>query len=339
MENSDRKLWPIANRIHQELQLFHRSRFNEVTRRVRQFIDIAERLRRADHLLAFSLDRGWPAAAGHMLERIAQELREVPFHGNDALRAIESAKPKLPSVQDILADLRQAEEEFGNFRHEQEGDLLVVTTEAIELQGHYLGEFDIQLRLGSIHELRNHRSTYRVIALDPHPSGRNDSVTHPHVSDECLCEGDAGAAIAAALSSGRICDFFQLVNSVLTTYNPHSPYVSLEDWDGEPCHDCGTVIDADNTFWCHSCEEDFCESCASYCRNCEETTCASCLQTCAACNESICPSCMTTCDDCGRSICRSCRTDNQCPCVQEKENEDESTEKPAEGSPVQAQAA
>jgi hypothetical protein len=47
--------------------------------------------------------------------------------------------------------------------------------------------------------------------MDPHPSSRNNEVTHPHVSGERLCAGDAGAAIEAAIASGRICDFFVLV--------------------------------------------------------------------------------------------------------------------------------
>ena len=63
-----------------------------------------------------------------------------------------------------------------------------------------------------------------MIALDPHPAALNDAVTHPHVSDERLCTGDAGAAIQAALAAGRVFDFFTLVRSVLVTYNPESPY-------------------------------------------------------------------------------------------------------------------
>ena len=38
---------------------------------------------------------------------------------------------------------------------------------------------------------------YRVIALDPHPATKSESITHPHVQDERLCEGEGHAAIAA----------------------------------------------------------------------------------------------------------------------------------------------
>jgi hypothetical protein len=193
------------------------------------------------------------------------------------------------------------------------------------LEDHYFGEFEIQLRLGNLAEMKRHSSTYRIVALDPHPASCNEAVTHPHVSDEHLCEGDAGAAIESALTNGRICDFFQLVHSVLTTYNPRSPFVSLDDWEGRPCHDCGYTMHSDNSSWCTSCEEDFCEDCSSYCRSCDETTCLGCLQNCEACNDPVCPSCMTTCPDCGRSICKSCKDEVLCPCVKEnEENEDDS---------------
>ena len=61
---------------------------------------------------------------------------------------------------------------------------------------------------------------YRVVALDPHPAGSDESVTHPHVRDEQLCAGDAAAAIRSALAGGRICDFFLLVRSVLDRIQP-----------------------------------------------------------------------------------------------------------------------
>ena len=34
-------------------------------------------------------------------------------------------------------------------------------------------------------------------------------------------------------ADGRLFDFFVIVRQVLNTYNPHSAYISLEDWDGD----------------------------------------------------------------------------------------------------------
>ena len=236
---------------------------------------------------------------------------------------VESAKLKSPSIRDILADLQQAQEEFEDLKYVEKDGLLAVTTDAIELEGFYLGEFEIRLQIGSLSQYKRHSMIYQVVALDPHPAACNDSVTHPHVSDEHMCEGDAGAAIEAALTNGRICDFFHLVTAVLTNYNPNSPYVALADWEGRPCYDCGYTMASDDTHWCSSCEEDFCDECTSYCRRCDETTCSGCLEECTVCGDLICPSCKMSCPECNRLICKNCHEQEQCPCIQERQEQEQ----------------
>jgi hypothetical protein len=141
-----------------------------------------------------------------------------------------------------------------------------------------------------------------------------------------MCEGDASAAITAALTNGRICDFFQLVTAVLTNYNPNSPYVALADWEGRPCYDCGYTMGGDDIHWCSSCENDFCDECTSYCRRCDDTTCRSCLEECSACGDLVCPSCKMKCPECGKLICKTCHEEQLCPCVQEREEQEEQQE-------------
>jgi hypothetical protein len=347
MELTQRKRIRLAEKILQQLQLLQGSRYGEVIRRTSHLMENVEQFRRTSDLLAICLGRNWNAAAGQMTDRIVQNLRDLPYYAGEIERMVETSKMKLPAIRDILADLEQAQEEFEEFKYVEDGELLVVTTEAIELDGYYLGEFEIQLHIGRLAEMKRHSEIYRIVALDPHPSACNDSVTHPHVSDEHMCEGDAGAAIEAALTNGRICDFFQLVGAVLTTYNPNSPYVALADWDGRPCYDCGYMMASDDTYWCSSCENDFCSECISCCNRCEESTCRGCLKECTVCGELVCPSCKTTCPDCGRMLCRSCLEESQCPCIEERqeneENQDDSEQDPSTintetGQPVTAGA-
>ena len=324
MQIPERKLIRLAERIHHQLQGLHGSRHGDVIQRTRGLADKLAELRLGGDHLAVCLRRNWNAAASDVTDRIVQNLRDLSYSIVDVQRVVESARAKVPTVRNILADLHQAGEEFDDLKYIEDGQTLVVTTEVIELEDHYLGEFDIQLRLDTLADMRRHSSTYRIVALDPHPAACNEAVTHPHVSDEHLCEGDAAAAIESALVNGRICDFFQLVHAVLTTYNPRSPFVSLDDWEGRPCHDCGYTMHSDNSSWCTSCEEDFCDECCSYCHCCDDSTCRGCIQNCDACGESTCPSCLTTCDECGRSICKSCRDEAKCPCAEEnEENEDD----------------
>jgi hypothetical protein len=225
-------------------------------------------------------------------------------------------------VRDVLEELLQAEEEFEGLRYYPEDQILAVVTDAVELEGVYLGDFEVQLHIPALGD-PNFRSLYRVVALDPHPSVRNEAVTHPHISEERLCAGDAGAAIDTALAGGRICDFFILVRSVLTNYNRDSAYVTLENWDGAACHDCGSMMGEDDTYYCTSCDNDFCGECSSCCSRCDETTCLGCLEQCPICEDSVCGSCMTRCPECGERLCRRCREEARCPCLEEEpENEE-----------------
>lgn len=326
-----RKLIRLAFEIQQRLQQRQATRYEEVFRKTQYLIENVDILKATSNTLASCVRRNWMASAAKLTERTTQGLRDIPYLTSEIESAVERCSAKVPSVRDIYEDILQAEAEFEQFEYRKDGDLLVVTTDEIELDDVYLGEFEIRLHVPELGQIKRHGTAYRIVAIDPHPAGSNDSVTHPHVSDEHMCEGDAGAAIEAALSNGRICDFFMLVRSVLTTYNPNSPYVALQDWYGTPCYDCGYSMSRDDSNWCHACENDFCPECISYCRRCDESTCRGCLEECPVCGDLICSSCMSTCPDCGKSLCKNCLEDNQCPCVQEREeeNEDECADKTA----------
>ena len=102
----------------------------------------------------------------------------------------------------------------------------------------YFGPFEIRLdwrQLGSA-------TPYRVVALDPHPAAKDTDVTHPHVQEEQLCEGEGRSAVRAALAEGRLYDFFLLVSQLLHTYGRGSAYVELDNWDGIPCDDCNAPV-------------------------------------------------------------------------------------------------
>ena len=109
----------------------------------------------------------------------------------------------------------------------------------------------------------------------------------------------------------------------LLTYNPESPYVSLDDWFGTTCYECGYVMPPDEVRWCEICGHDYCGECAGYCHRCDETTCLGCLRTCPVCEEPTCISCMTVCPDCGRDLCGLCLEETLCPCHEEEETDDD----------------
>ncbi|MEX2673359.1 MAG: hypothetical protein WD294_14755 [Phycisphaeraceae bacterium] len=136
----------------------------------------------------------------------------------------------------------------------------------------------VQQILRSIHEwfIKNGQGSLQAPRSDPHPMPQ---------------AVDAGVAIRAALTSGRLCDFFLLVASVLTTYNSGSPYVSLDEWYGDPCSDCGRRMHENDSISCENCEQDYCSACTGCCDCCDQTHCLGCLKTCTACKEDLCDHC------------------------------------------------
>ncbi len=267
-------------------------------------------------------DKGWTAAASRILKDMPTTIAALPHDAIQVQEAVRRCRVQAPSVRDVCRDLDQAEDEFGEVTYDPKEACVSVCTGFIELEDIALGEFKIELNLDDLGELHA-AQCYRVIAQDPNPAQGRSGVTHPHVSEERLCAGDATLPIETALADGRICDFFLLVQSVLTTYNRHSPYVALEEWEGEACYDCGRTIPNDDTFWCELCQNVYCQECVDRCARCDDWACKGCLAECPACGEYVCAACMTSCGKCGAALCERCLNDGLCDCVDEDEDEPE----------------
>ncbi|MHC4159896.1 MAG: hypothetical protein ACYSSO_12540 [Planctomycetota bacterium] len=273
--------------------------------------------------LGTSLTHSWFAAAQQCSIRISRSLDDLTYSLPGAKQFLSHRQKEVPKLSLLVAELEQLRQEFGNIDYDSEHNCISVITEPIDLEGLYLGPFRIQLRLDWLKDLYQD-SPYCCIALDPHPAATCEDVTHPHVSNEKLCEGEGAAAIRAALEEGRLCDFFTMVRSILNTYSPDSPYVALHDWDGEPCYDCGYVMNSENSYYCGFCDHGYCEECSSYCRLCDETVCLGCGGQCPHCEEMVCPNCISRCTECNGLCCKECLEEDLCPnCKQEMEIENE----------------
>jgi hypothetical protein len=312
----------IAQKIREQLQQLQRRRIGDVYQQAGILLGQADRIRIGRQKLATCLLRGWLAAARITVRNIKAALLDMPHHVSNAQRAIETNACRIPTLREIVEEIRQLEDEFAEVDYSLKNRTLSVVTEPIELDGVYLGPFEVRLHIDRIAS-ENPQNSFDVVALDPHPASSNSAVSHPHVSDERMCCGDASLPIKSAVEGGRLSDLFCLVRSVLETYNPGSPYVSLENWYGRPCHDCGYVVAENETLRCSSCEDDFCDECGSSCGGCGETTCGGCLIECPACEDRYCAGCITTCPHCGETICSPCLEDMQCPCIEERELENE----------------
>lgn len=244
-------------------------------------------------------------AAQKIQTRLSANMNTFCHKANEFKQAFHCEEAMKFSLSDIYSELSHIEQEFEAFHYDLERKTISVVTEPVVLEDIALGSFEIILKIDEMAK-PNGIPPYQIIALNPNPAGSGECVVHPHVSNEQLCEGDGFLPIQKALREGRLLDFFTIVTQILNTYNPDSPYVSLKDWLGYPCYDCGYTVSSQDSYYCESCYEDFCESCSSYCKICDITFCRGCLSECPDCSEPVCKDCCSSCDECGRIVCKDC---------------------------------
>jgi hypothetical protein len=268
--------------------------------------------------------RGWRLAA----RRCERDFRAVidRLYGDFAVIAQDlddndrSRRPTA-TIQDIYHDVLALHDEFEKVSWDHPQQTLSATTEPIELEGVYLGEFEIRLDWGDL--VDGHPSNYRVIAVDAHPASSNEDVTHPHVHDEAVCEGDGRVPIRNALEQGRLLDFFMVVRNLLQTYNSGSPHVALSDWDGITCADCGSSTGDDERYTCVKCESTNCDECHYSCSDCGDPYCAECIDRCEGCDDRYCRSCLKRCDKCRVLRCDGCLDEQErCDDCHEEQTEE-----------------
>jgi hypothetical protein len=266
---------------------------------------------------------GWHRAAARRTEDLACAMDGCRRELENGVRVLQVRQRDRPvaSASEIYRDILALGDEFEAVDIDPGEHKLSVTTDRIVLEEVNLGPFEIRLDW----HLLGSSPAYRVVALDPNPAAKNEDVTHPHVQDGSLCEGEGRSAVQAALAECRLYDFFLLVSRLLHTYGRGSAYVELSDWHGVPCEDCGEYVDEDDRYYCRRCDAVLCSGCSAACGACGEPFCSGCLGTCAACDQEYCSSCLETCRACRKPVCEDCREDGlcrQCRENQDHENQD-----------------
>jgi hypothetical protein len=320
MEPPDKSLLRLAMQIHTLLTApASTTRFLELpTATWNRAQELVQRIRRAE-LSSLTL------AADKLRQELRYKLGSLGSSVHEIQQSLFSAHEitYAATASEIYRDLKSLATQFYSVSFDAQGRFLSVVTEPITLEERYLGPFEIRLELRP--PLRT--SDYRVIAHDPQPPACQSDVTHPHVRDEVLCEGDGHAAIRQALAEGRLVDFFEIVERILKTYNPESPFVELGLWDGEDCSDCGETTRPEDRYECQRCESPTCIDCAATCSGCDSTFCAYCICKCFVCLQAYCGDCLRSCDACRRDVCTNClTTEERCSeCHEEESNLDHET--------------
>ena len=323
----DKAAWLAAVAIHQRLLqgpcvlALPRCTWQELDKLHRQ-------IRHADR-------HGWHAARRRLLESLQLCAQRLEGHLERLLVEVhrEAAQSAPQSTAEIYRDILALKQDYPEVVVDPEHQELVVATEEIVLEGINLGPFEIRLDYGQPD------LSYRVVATQPYPATGRDDVTHPHVQDDSLCEGEGRAAIRAALDEGRLADFYLIVTRILSSYASGRAYVELADWDGAVCSDCGRTVSSHDRYFCEHCDTTLCEDCYADCPHCNLLCCSQCLQTCDGCQESYCKSCLDRCPGCGKRLCPSCfDADHHQNCEKRHDRETPSdTSGEAETSAISAQ--
>lgn len=264
-----------------------------------------KRLRTAEHLLSLAQSHGLHLIESALEEKVQYHARSLRITMQDHEATHFPRRRQFP-LRDFYHDLQQLEQEFADLRVDWDESLLIVETEPIVLEDVELGYFSIRLNWKQWSEERT-MACLRIVAEEPNTAELNDEITHPHVRDGELCAGNAQSPLHKALEEGRLAEAFLIVRSVLTTYNRNSAYVRLDEWQGIPCYDCGSVTNPDARSYCEGCEHDYCNTCITSCASCGDIRCLSCIGSCSACQENCCRSCSTPSALSDQELCRSCR--------------------------------
>ncbi len=321
MTQINRLLLRVAMDIHKYLQISAPAKPLEIELPESQF----RRCEMLLHTLRRASQIGFPYAA----QRLRRELCSTTGQLRRKLLEMESqlAEPQTEcngaAVRDIYADLLALHQEFDELEVDRRNHMVSVTTEAIELNGVYLGPFEICLDWSR--PPQSGLLDYRVVAQEPHPAASDPDVTHPHVQHESVCEGDGKTAIHSALRQGRLLDFFTIVANLLRTYNAASPYVSLSEWNGFECEDCGKLTCDDERSRCEKCETALCDGCCQPCASCGNSQCDECVSRCNGCDDPHCDSCLRTCEECNDEYCENCLEDQKCQSCHDESEQDTAT--------------
>jgi hypothetical protein len=282
-----------------------RSGADELGPRAEALAEEQAALERQVRMLRQARARGWAAAAAEVRRRVivqaarVRDAAEALAKGGFTPGGMNLQRPEAPPpLGELVADLMQLQEEFEGSNVGLVVDRVIAAdTRPVTFCGVYLGPFTIRLHLSSL-GTRANASAFEVVAVEPNPASSSEDVTHPHVSGGSLCSGEAAVPIACALAEGRVADAFCLVRSVLNTYNPASAYVSLDQWEGSTCGDCGQVTSPDELYYCEGCGSEFCDGCVSACDRCGRPRCLGCLEEDAR-ERRLCGRCRGRCGACG----------------------------------------
>ena len=187
MDITNKQLAKIAEAIRDQLKELKKHHYDKVHSLTGNVILNLGQLQMIQKGMKKAIDRNWDRATSKLAAKAQRVIRDTPHMLSELKRAIDITQTSVPPARQIYEELKQIQQEFCKLEYYPEDEVISVFTEPIELEGIFLGEFEIRLQLPGLAKMQD-GNYFRVAAFDPHPAACNYEVTHPHVSQEYLCE-------------------------------------------------------------------------------------------------------------------------------------------------------
>ncbi len=197
-------------------------------------------------------------------------------------------------IRDVVLTNNYIEHDFGNYM--------------IEIKPYNVLSYIIG-RMGGY----DHHEIYKIYTNDAEKAMLNGTtISHPHICDNNLCEGEGYTAIRSAIKRGDLLSMFLIIEGIVRSYNEEGAYKRLERWKNYYCSHCDYDFseDDDGGSSCDMCNALVCSECGRPC-NCGNYMCNSCTITCAACAVGFCEDCNEDVDRCAYcldDVCVNCST-------------------------------
>jgi hypothetical protein len=257
------------------------------------------------HQLSYAIRQRWSGAAQSMRKSLQAQLRWLITDLRTLVAHLDGpADPRPLEVRDVYDELCALSAHYADVAVNLQETTISVTIDRVTWDEIDLGRFQLVWNWSR----RGEGGELTVIALEPKCCTARADVTHPHLLEETLCVGEAASALRLAVDTGRLFDYFEIVERVLRTYNPGGAYIALSEWYGTACTGCDETSDPEDLSRCEQCAEPFCACCQTKC---------------SACGRVICHGCAVNCTECEKPLCRLCRPTRSSrptcpPCLEQK---------------------
>ena len=131
-----------ANMLLQALYGLKQERLRQIQQKLEDFCCKCSDVTKDSRIFHRAVERGWYPSAEKIRSRISRNLADFSHHLEQFKSTINSDDIKLPGPGDIVAELLQIEQEFGELKFDLKAGTLSVITEPIELEGIYFGLFE-----------------------------------------------------------------------------------------------------------------------------------------------------------------------------------------------------